>query len=166
MLLFFFSFFTKKFFVWKWGSALKKRRIKLHNKEEKNEKELGSVCVWVRERDRDQMHNTVVKMLSGNKTKETLAHIRWRKPFSFSLFQVDWESRNLHSQKKKMASPRLILHLDVNKTLVIGDIAGGKTLEDIIESTVAERVWGRVNCECWIINKENITQNTIQLWRG
>lgn len=47
-----------------------------------------------------------------------------------------------------MASPRLILHLDVNKTLVIGDIAGGKTLEDIIESTVAERVWGRVNCEC------------------
>lgn len=45
-----------------------------------------------------------------------------------------------------MASPkpRLILHLDVNKTLVMSDVAGGKSIYAILNESIAELVWGRV----------------------
>jgi hypothetical protein len=46
-----------------------------------------------------------------------------------------------------MSSPkaRLILHIDVNKTLVMSDVAGGKSMENILNESIADLVWGKVH---------------------
>ncbi|KAG2385469.1 hypothetical protein C9374_003284 [Naegleria lovaniensis] len=42
-------------------------------------------------------------------------------------------------------TPRLILHFDVNKTIIISDEAAGKTMDDIINQIVMSSIWGYVS---------------------
>lgn len=44
-------------------------------------------------------------------------------------------------------SARLVLHLDVNKTVILVDPAGGKPLATVLNSAIADTVWGRVDGE-------------------
>lgn len=55
------------------------------------------------------------------------------------------------------SKPRLILHFDLNKTVVPSDIAGGKSLEDVLNNVVAECAWG-------IIDFETMTWTVILFW--
>ncbi|KAF0972665.1 hypothetical protein FDP41_008914 [Naegleria fowleri] len=41
--------------------------------------------------------------------------------------------------------PRLILHFDVNKTIIISDEAAGKTMDDIINQIIMSSIWGYVS---------------------
>eukprot|EP00736_Rhodelphis_marinus_P013817 Rmarinus@m.22297 len=49
----------------------------------------------------------------------------------------------------KFAKPRLILHFDINKTIVMLDPVGGKTLDDMINSLLSECAWGKVSAMKW-----------------
>ena len=40
--------------------------------------------------------------------------------------------------------PRLLLHFDVNKTIIISDPAGGVTTQQMVNSIISENAWGRV----------------------
>jgi len=50
--------------------------------------------------------------------------------------------------------PFLILHVDVNKTIVPTDIAGGKSLSDVLNNVIAECCWGTVDrvAKTWTVS--------------
>lgn len=43
-----------------------------------------------------------------------------------------------------MTSPHLILHFDINNTIIISDEAGGKSTHDVVNSIIMKTVWGKV----------------------
>ncbi|CBH17233.1 hypothetical protein, conserved [Trypanosoma brucei gambiense DAL972] len=43
----------------------------------------------------------------------------------------------------------LVINMDINKTIIQVDSAGGRTMEDVMNSNVAANVWGRVSGEGW-----------------
>lgn len=52
---------------------------------------------------------------------------------------------------ERLARRHLVLHMDINKTIIQVDLAGGRTLEDVLNSNVAANVLGEVDSEgkCW-----------------
>lgn len=60
-----------------------------------------------------------------------------------------------------MAPPLLVLHVDVNKTIVIADPVAGKNVSDMLNSILAENAWGRVLTEGeekkWVLAEECLT---------
>mmetsp|Transcript_7564 Transcript_7564/g.26964 ORF Transcript_7564/g.26964 Transcript_7564/m.26964 type:complete len:483 (-) Transcript_7564:1154-2602(-) len=56
--------------------------------------------------------------------------------------------------------PRLVIHLDVNKTVVLVDPAGGKSLTHVLNGLLADASWGRVDGEgasaSWTLASEKL----------
>ncbi|KAL0482031.1 hypothetical protein AKO1_013286 [Acrasis kona] len=59
---------------------------------------------------------------------------------------------------------RLVLHFDINKTLIMSDSAGGKGMEDLVNQIIMQNIWGYVNMEK--LNKTNKTDriNLYNCW--
>lgn len=51
-------------------------------------------------------------------------------------------SRAAHNVSDAVMKRSLVLHMDINRTIIQTDPAGGKTLEDVLNSNVAARVFG------------------------
>eukprot|EP00743_Colponemidia_sp_Colp-15_P001690 GILK01001846.1.p1 GENE.GILK01001846.1~~GILK01001846.1.p1 ORF type:complete len:528 (-),score=117.44 GILK01001846.1:206-1747(-) len=56
-----------------------------------------------------------------------------------------------------MAAPRLVLHFDINKTLLMQDPAGNKTLDGMIDSIIASQAWGKVEDGEWMIQSDQLS---------
>jgi hypothetical protein len=39
----------------------------------------------------------------------------------------------------------LVLHLDINKTILMSDLAGEKSKDDVVQDLVSSLVWGRIS---------------------
>lgn len=50
---------------------------------------------------------------------------------------------------------QVFLHFDVNKTIIMTDIASGQTLEESLQNILAEEVKGTSNLESWILDAES-----------
>ena len=50
-----------------------------------------------------------------------------------------WASR----RRRRRATPKLVLHFDVNETIMVGDPAGGDTFEDCLNKMIAKNAFVR-----------------------
>ncbi|KAL6060369.1 GST N-terminal domain-containing protein [Balamuthia mandrillaris] len=55
--------------------------------------------------------------------------------------------------------PTLVLHFDINKTIVIADPVAGRTTEDMLNSIIAEVAWGKVDPETGVWRPVSETLN-------
>ncbi|KEG11630.1 putative ubiquitin ligase [Trypanosoma grayi] len=44
----------------------------------------------------------------------------------------------------------LVVHMDINKTIIQVDSAGGRSMEDVLNSNIAANVWGRHDGDKWV----------------
>lgn len=63
-------------------------------------------------------------------------HVARQKPFS---------AAPLFDAPLTLKGHRLLLHMDINKTIIQTDAAGGRTLEDVLNSNAAANVFGTIN---------------------
>lgn len=67
-----------------------------------------------------------------------------------------WHVYQAGKNNMTTSKPKLLLHFDINKTLIISDSAGGKTVQDICTTILMQSTWGTI-CE----EPQNVPENSM-----